>query len=85
MGSVIARALDIVMAAQRIGACAGAHVISGDQQQIGNGRGGIRTHAVLRDAHRPKDADAIGLHDHVRDLFQQFDRLVRRSSRQTPG
>ena len=61
------------MAAQRIGACSRSHVISGDQQQVGNRGGGIRTHAVLRDAHCPKNADAIGLHDHVGDLFQQFD------------
>ena len=37
----------------------GPHVISGDKQQIGNRGGGIRTHAVLRDAHRPKNANAL--------------------------
>ena len=78
-GAVIAGALDVVVAAQRIGAGAGPHVIAGDQQQIGNRGGGIRTHAVLRDAHRPENADAIGLRDHVRDLFEQCRRAGRRS------
>ncbi len=51
--SMIAGALDVIVPAQRV--CTGTclHVIASDEQQVRNGRGGIRTHAVLGDSHRP--------------------------------
>ena len=70
---VVAGALDVVVAAERISAGPGPHVISRDEKQVGNRRGTIRTHDVLRDAHRPEDADAAGVDDQVRDLLQQLD------------
>ena len=62
-GAEVARALHVVVAAQRIGAGAGAHVVAGDEQQIGDGGGGVGAAAVLGDAHGPEDADAVGLGD----------------------
>ena len=44
-GAVVAGSLHVVVSAQRIGPCAGPHVIAGDQQQIRNRRGGVGTHA----------------------------------------
>ena len=40
---------------------------------------------VLRDAHRPEDADALGLGNHVRDLFQRLDGQAAALARQIPA
>ena len=67
-GAEVAGALHVVVAAQRIGAGAGPHVVAGDEKQIGDGGGGVGAAAVLRDAHGEEDADAVGLDDLVRRL-----------------
>ena len=55
------------MAAERVGARAGAHVVAGDEQKIREGGGGVGAAAVLGDAHGEEDADAVGCGDLVGD------------------
>ena len=71
--SVIARTLDVVVSAQRVCARARSHVITRNQKQVGDRRGRIGSHAVLRDSHRPEDADAFRFGDQTRHLFQRLD------------
>ena len=59
------------MAAQGEGAGAGLFEVAGGEQEIAGGGGGVRAAAVLRDAHRPQDADAVfGGVDLVGDLLE---------------
>ncbi|CCJ89733.1 FIG00554473: hypothetical protein [Cronobacter turicensis 564] len=53
----IARALYVIVPAHRVAARAGATVVAGHQQQVGERGAGVRAVAVLSDAHRPDDAD----------------------------
>ena len=71
--AVIARSLHVVMSAQRICARSRPHVVAGRQQQIRDRRRGVGTHDMLRNAHGPENADAVGLRDHVGNLGQGFD------------
>ena len=64
-GAMIACALHIVMSAQRIGARSRPHVVARGQQQIGDCRRGVGAHGVLRHAHRPQNAHAVCLRDHM--------------------
>ena len=73
-GAVVAGALHVVVAAQWIGSCSGSHVIAGDEEQVGDGGRGVGPHGVLSDAHRPENANAICLGDHMRDFGEGLDR-----------
>ena len=68
-GAEVAGALNVVVAAEGIGAGAFAHVVAGEEKEIGDGGGGVGPAAVLGDAHGPEDAGAVGLGDFVGDGF----------------
>ena len=68
-GAEVAGTLDVVVAAEGIGSGAFAHVIAGEQEEVGDGGGGIGSAAVLGDAHGPEDAGAVGLGDFLGDGF----------------
>ena len=79
--AVVSRALHVVVSAERIGARPRSHVIARDEQQVGNCRGGIGAHRVLRHAHGPEDADGLRRHDHLRELLQRLERDFARLDR----
>ncbi len=66
-GAEVAGALDVVVAAERVGSGAGTHVVAGDEEEVGEGGGGVGAAAVLRDTHGEEDADAVGCDDLVGD------------------
>ncbi len=66
-GAEVAGALDVVVSAKRIGTGAGAHVVSGEEEKVGERGGGIGAAGVLGDAHGEEDADAVGSGDLVGD------------------
>ena len=71
-GPMVARSLHIVVPAQRISARARSHVVAGDQQQVGDSRGGIRTLAMLSYSHCPEDAHPFGFRDHLGNSFESL-------------
>jgi formate hydrogenlyase subunit 6/NADH:ubiquinone oxidoreductase subunit I len=73
-GTEITGTLHIVVTAHGIGPSAGAAAVAGNQQQIGNGRGGVGPVAALGHTHRPDAAHPLGGDDHVGDVLELLDR-----------
>ena len=73
--AVVARSLHIVVTTHGISPGSRSHIVPRDEKQVGNRGRSIRTLAVLRDSHRPENANTLGFDDHVRHglegLFRQ--------------
>ena len=73
-GPVVAGALHVVVAAQRISAGSRPHVVAGDEQQIRNRGGGVGTLAVLSHSHRPENAHGLRFGRSCARLFSESPR-----------
>ena len=67
---MVARALYVIVPAQRISSRTRPHVIARHQQQVRDGRRRIGAVAMLGDAHRPEDTHVLRLSDHMRGALQ---------------